>query len=144
MGDEKSALKQYTDMIIRQTNDIQRIVDDFSKFARMPEPDRRKTSLSDLIKDITLLQQSSFPDISIIFHDKTENKYGLFDVTMIGQVFTNLIKNAGEAIYALINSESYVEKDYKGEIIITLKHENEGFVLSILSLIHISEPTRPY
>ena len=50
---------------------------------------------------------------------------------MIGQVFTNLIKNAGEAIYALINSESYVEKDYKGEIIITLKHENEGFVLSI-------------
>ena len=131
VGDEKSALKQYTDMIIRQTNDIQRIVDDFSKFARMPEPDRRKTSLSDLIKDITLLQQSSFPDISIIFHDKTENKYGLFDVTMIGQVFTNLIKNAGEAIYALINSESYVEKDYKGEIIITLKHENEGFVLSI-------------
>ena len=32
-------LEQMTDVIVRQTNDLRRIVDEFSKFARMPEPD---------------------------------------------------------------------------------------------------------
>jgi hypothetical protein len=34
-----------TDVIVRQTNDLRRIVDEFSKFARMPEPDRKETDL---------------------------------------------------------------------------------------------------
>ena len=38
-------LDQYTEVIVRQTNDLRRIVDEFSKFARMPEPDRRETDL---------------------------------------------------------------------------------------------------
>jgi two-component system nitrogen regulation sensor histidine kinase NtrY len=32
--------RQMTDVIVRQTDDLRRIVDEFSKFARMPEPDR--------------------------------------------------------------------------------------------------------
>ncbi|MEM9129297.1 MAG: HAMP domain-containing protein, partial [Pseudomonadota bacterium] len=35
LGEE---LEQLTDVVIRQTNDLRRIVDEFSKFARMPEP----------------------------------------------------------------------------------------------------------
>jgi two-component system nitrogen regulation sensor histidine kinase NtrY len=30
-----------TEVIVRQTNDLRRIVDEFSKFARMPEPETR-------------------------------------------------------------------------------------------------------
>jgi two-component system nitrogen regulation sensor histidine kinase NtrY len=50
---------------------------------------------------------------------------------MMGQVFTNLIKNAGEAVNAYVKSEGFVEKDYKGKISVTLKDENNGFVISI-------------
>jgi two-component system nitrogen regulation sensor histidine kinase NtrY len=30
-----------TEVVVRQTNDLRRIVDEFSKFARMPEPETR-------------------------------------------------------------------------------------------------------
>ncbi|MCB2111687.1 MAG: HAMP domain-containing protein, partial [Rhodobacteraceae bacterium] len=39
VGDEADTLGQMTDVIVRQTNDLRRIVDEFSKFARMPEPE---------------------------------------------------------------------------------------------------------
>ncbi len=38
VGEERAALEQYADVIIRQTSDLRRIVDEFSKFARMPAP----------------------------------------------------------------------------------------------------------
>ncbi len=41
VGDDRAGLEQLTDVIVRQTGDLRRIVDEFSKFARMPEPDRR-------------------------------------------------------------------------------------------------------
>ena len=41
--EDAKACRELTDVIVRQTNDLRRIVDEFSKFARMPEPDRRTT-----------------------------------------------------------------------------------------------------
>jgi two-component system, NtrC family, nitrogen regulation sensor histidine kinase NtrY len=41
-------LDQMTDVIVRQTNDLRRIVDEFSKFARMPEPRGCRTDLAAL------------------------------------------------------------------------------------------------
>ena len=39
---DREALEQMTGVIVRQTGDLRRIVDEFSKFARMPEPERRR------------------------------------------------------------------------------------------------------
>ena len=58
-GDEAEALEQYTDVIVRQTNDLRRIVDEFSKFARMPEPERREHDLTRLVRDAVVLQESA-------------------------------------------------------------------------------------
>ena len=38
-----------TDVIVRQTNDLRRIVDEFSKFARMPEPVLKPVDLAALV-----------------------------------------------------------------------------------------------
>jgi two-component system, NtrC family, nitrogen regulation sensor histidine kinase NtrY len=43
-------------VIVRQTNDLRRIVDEFSKFARMPEPDRREEDLVALVREAVTLQ----------------------------------------------------------------------------------------
>ena len=51
VGDHASDLDQYADVIIRQTNDLRRIVDEFSKFARMPEPVRREEDLVKILTD---------------------------------------------------------------------------------------------
>ena len=98
VGAEEDNLSQYCDVIIRQTNDLRRIVDEFSKFARMPEPIKRSVNITKLLKDVILLFEISSPAIKI----KLKNPHGDINVnvdeTMINQAFTNLIKNAGEAI----------------------------------------------
>ena len=99
LGEENSdKLEAMTDVIVRQTNDLRRIVDEFSKFARMPEPDRREEDLAQLVKDAVLLQQSGQPDIQFVTEIPEASFLTEVDATMISQALTNLIKNAGEAI----------------------------------------------
>ncbi|WP_322865888.1 PAS domain-containing sensor histidine kinase [Aquicoccus sp. G2-2] len=94
---EAASLGELTDVIVRQTGDLRRIVDEFSKFARMPEPVRRQESLSRLVNDAVVLQQSGQPEVTITADLCDDPLEGAFDATMISQALTNLIKNAGEA-----------------------------------------------
>ena len=94
---EAESLSELTDVIVRQTGDLRRIVDEFSKFARMPEPVRRHESLTKLVSDAVVLQQSGQPEVTIAAELADEGLEGEFDATMISQALTNLIKNAGEA-----------------------------------------------
>ncbi len=103
MLDEADAeqLGQLTDVIVRQTNDLRRIVDEFSKFARMPEPERHPEDLAKLLSDAVVLQQSGQPGTSIETDIPEGPVLADLDATMIGQALTNLIKNGGEAIESL-------------------------------------------
>lgn len=97
-GDEdKATLEQYVDVIIRQTNDLRRIVDEFSRFARMPEPDRAETDLARLLRESVLLQQDALKG-ALITDIPEEPVIVDCDAGMLRQAFTNLLKNAGEAI----------------------------------------------
>ncbi len=100
-GEDRDKLESMTDVIIRQTNDLRRIVDEFSKFARMPEPDRRTADLSKLVADAVLLQQTGQPDVRITADLPEAPVLSEVDATMVSQALTNLIKNAGEAIETL-------------------------------------------
>ncbi len=101
VGEDGDKLEQMTDVIVRQTNDLRRIVDEFSKFARMPEPDRRVEDLTHLVSDAVSLQQSGQPDVTITATLPDHPVEAELDATMISQALTNLIKNAGEAIETL-------------------------------------------
>ena len=98
-GDEQ-AVEQMTDVIIRQTNDLRRIVDEFSKFARMPEPDKRSEDIAGLLRSAVVLQEAGQPDVSFDIDIPGTPILTEIDATMISQAFTNLLKNAGEAIEA--------------------------------------------
>ncbi len=94
-------LDQYTDVIVRQTGDLRRIVDEFSKFARMPEPDRREEDLVKILRDAIVLQESGLPGVTLTSDLPSGPIVLELDATMISQALTNLIKNAGEAIESL-------------------------------------------
>jgi len=115
---EPEDLEQYTDVIIRQTNDLRRIVDEFSKFARMPEPDRRDCDLVELVRAAALLQENGQPGVRFVKDIPRIALPMALDATMIGQALTNLIKNAGEAIEA--RQEKPVPDDFVPEIRISL------------------------
>ena len=98
VGDDGDKLNQMTDVIVRQTNDLRRIVDEFSKFARMPEPELRENDLVSLVRDAVTLQEAGQPNVRINSDLPDEIVKADIDSTMISQALTNLIKNAGEAI----------------------------------------------
>ena len=95
--DDREAITQYTDVIIRQTGDLRRIVDEFSRFARMPEPDRRETDLARLLRESVVLQQDAIEG-GVATDIPADPVIVDCDAGMMGQVFTNLLKNAGEAV----------------------------------------------
>ncbi|MCE0506733.1 PAS domain-containing sensor histidine kinase [Roseivivax sp. GX 12232] len=95
---EAERLEQMTEVIIRQTGDLRRIVDEFSKFARMPEPERRPENLTELLRGAVLLQETGQPEVRFEADLPDMPIEAELDATMISQALTNLIKNAGEAI----------------------------------------------
>jgi two-component system nitrogen regulation sensor histidine kinase NtrY len=98
---DSAKLDQMTDVIVRQTNDLRRIVDEFSKFARMPEPELAQSDLTVLIRDAVTLQDAGQPGVTISVDLPAAPVLADLDDTMIGQALNNLIKNAGEAIESL-------------------------------------------
>ncbi|MDE0969452.1 MAG: PAS domain-containing sensor histidine kinase [Octadecabacter sp.] len=103
-GDDVADLEHLTDVIVRQTNGLRRIVDEFSKFARMPEPDRRIYDLAAILRDAVTLQEAGQPSVTFETTIEVREIWADLDISMMSQALTNLIKNAGEAI------ESYKEK----------------------------------
>ena len=112
--EQAEALDQYTQVIVRQTEDLRRIVDEFSRFARMPEPERRETDLVSLVADSVLLQRNGQPGVRIRSDLPDVAVMAEVDATMIGQALTNLIKNAGEAAETL--RERGAPEGYRPEI----------------------------
>lgn len=128
-GDQLDALEQYTDVIVRKTGDLRRIVDEFSKFARMPEPEMRKADLMDLVRDAVLLQQAGQPEVKITLESDARHLETELDQTMIGQALTNLIKNAGEAIE--VYKERGVDEGFEAQIRVRVEARVETAFISI-------------
>ncbi len=103
---EPAELESLTDVIVRQTNDLRRIVDEFSKFARMPEPDRRENDLVQILRDAVILQRNGQPGVRFQAEIPEGPLLMDLDATMISQALTNLIKNAGEATESLVEKGS--------------------------------------
>ncbi|TQS72796.1 PAS domain-containing sensor histidine kinase [Rhodobacteraceae bacterium] len=130
VGDDAGSLDQLTGVIIRQTNDLRRIVDEFSRFARMPEPDRREHDVTYLMRDIVALQEDALhgarlsadlPDHPVIIE---------LDATMIGQAITNLIKNAGEAIESLC--EKGQPEEYDPQVRVEMLDQSDFLIIRIM------------
>lgn len=128
--DGRADLEQYTGVIVRQTNDLRRIVDEFSKFARMPSPERRDHDLVELVRGAVLLQQNALADVDVTAEIEVESATAQVDATMIGQALTNLIKNAGEAIESLYEADQ-APVGHIGRVRVNMDVEEDTAVITI-------------
>ena len=127
---EHDSLKEYADMIIRQTEVLQRIVDEFSKFARMPEPQKTEIYIGDLINSAVLLQRTVYPKIEFNITSKVTGKKILADPRMITQALMNLLKNAAESVVSSVQNQK--EKLLIGIIDITLTEVGDSLMITVL------------
>ena len=89
-----------TDTIIRQVGDIRRMVDEFSAFARMPSAVLKTENLSEIIREAVFPEQFAHGEVSYSVELPDEPVFVECDKRRIGQVMTNLLQNAVEAIAA--------------------------------------------
>jgi two-component system, NtrC family, nitrogen regulation sensor histidine kinase NtrY len=99
--EDGGVFRQCTDTIVRQVDDIKRMVDEFSRFARMPKPVMAQEDIADAVRQVVFLQRVGNPEIDIDLEMAEDPMPARFDRRLISQALTNIIKNATEAITAV-------------------------------------------
>ncbi|HUJ47157.1 MAG TPA: PAS domain-containing sensor histidine kinase [Rhizomicrobium sp.] len=99
---DPEVFQQCTDTIIRQVGDIGRMVDEFSSFARMPQPQMKREIAQELLQQAVFLQRVGNPGIAFVTQVPEAPVYVECDGRLISQALTNVIKNATESIGARI------------------------------------------
>ncbi len=101
ISDDPAVFEQCTETIVRQVDDIKRMVDEFSRFARMPKAVLANEDVADTVRQVVFLLRVAHPDIDFDVELETEAIPARFDRRLISQALTNIIKNATEAITAV-------------------------------------------
>jgi len=83
--------------INKQIKLIEKLVNEFSDFARMPKPIFKKNELNRIIKDTINLMKTNDKDIAIHLNSK-EIHYVNSDIEQLNRVFINLFKNSIESL----------------------------------------------
>ena len=104
--DDPAVFEQCTETIVRQVDDIKRMVDEFSRFARMPKAVLADEDVADTVRQVVFLLRVAHPDIDFDVELEAESMPARFDRRLISQALTNIIKNATEAIAAVPPSDS--------------------------------------
>lgn len=96
--EDLASYQRYTDTIIRHVGDIGRMVEEFVGFARMPDPVFEPENLEALIKKVIFSEKTAHPSIGYRVECTAKNTDMPADERQITRAFTNLLKNAAEAI----------------------------------------------
>jgi two-component system nitrogen regulation sensor histidine kinase NtrY len=105
IGEDRGVFEQCTDTIVRQVDDIRRMVDEFSHFARMPKPVIAAEDVADAVRQTVFLMRVGNSEIEINSDIAEDPMPARFDRRLISQALTNIIKNATEAIAAVPPAE---------------------------------------
>ena len=95
---DRETFEVCTDTIVRQVDDIGRMIEEFSNFARMPAPMLRLENLNELCRQIIFLQRNAHPEVDFIAVMPEDPVYATCDSRQMSQVVTNLVQNAAESM----------------------------------------------
>src|SRR6201996_3338196 len=125
--EDKAVFEQCTETIVRQVDDIRRMFDESSRFARMPKPVIEGEDVADTVRQAVFLMRVGHPDVDINAEIKEEPLRAQFDRRLISQGLTNIIKNAAEAIEAVPAGE--IER---GRIDVIASRENDDIIIDVV------------
>lgn len=130
--EDRDIFDQCTATIVRQVDDIKRMVDEFSSFARMPKPTIDQDDLVDTVRQAVFLTRVGFPEIRFEEHYPEQKILTRFDRRLISQALTNILKNACEAIPESLDSDDSANSSEKKGTISVLMEKSEGHIISIV------------
>jgi two-component system nitrogen regulation sensor histidine kinase NtrY len=102
---DREVFDQCTATIVRQVDDIKRMVDEFSSFARMPKPTIGNEDLAETIRQVVFMMRIAHPEITFVDEVPSGPLVVPLDRRLVSQAVTNIVKNATEAIEAVPETE---------------------------------------
>ena len=126
LTNEGMDFEKYLETINRQIKDIEKLVNEFSNFARMPRPILKKVDIINLInKSLDFIKLSSKNSIKLF--NGTKNQFIIGDEDQLNRVFINLIKNSEESFSEKLQKEP----NFKGNIDIEIDDNNDYIIIKI-------------
>jgi two-component system nitrogen regulation sensor histidine kinase NtrY len=98
LGDEEPIFTECTQTIISQVDVIKNLVNEFSRYARMPVSQRTPNDLNEVIKESVVLFQDAHKGIAFDFQEDANIPRLNLDAEQIRRVMVNLLDNAVAAI----------------------------------------------
>ncbi len=117
--DDGQVFEECTSMIIRQVEELKRLVDEFSNFARMPAANPIPSDIKKIIREALTLYREAHKEVNIEFHDNQEVPIFNLDREQMKRVMINLLDNAIAAV------------EEKGNIVVSLDYD------SLLQMVRI-------
>ena len=125
--EDPAVFEQCTETIVRQVDDIKRMVDEFSRFARMPKAVVADDDVADTVRQVVFLLRVAHPDIDFEVALPAESMTARFDRRLISQALTNIVKNATEAIGAVPAAELG-----RGRIVVSAQRIGKEIVIDVI------------
>jgi len=107
------------------------MVDEFSRFARMPKPVIEGEDVADTVRQAVFLMKVAHPELDIEAEIKQDPLHAQFDRRLISQALTNIIKNATEAIEQ-VPPEELAKDSGKGRIDVVAARDNDDIVIDVI------------
>ena len=124
---EGKNFERYLETINRQIKDIEKLVNEFSNFARMPRPILKKIDVLQLInKSLNFIKLTSKNSINLV--KQTKKLYINGDEDQLNRVIINLVKNSEESFLTL----SQKDPNFKGNIDIEINDNYDYIVIRLI------------
>jgi len=124
---DKADFENYLSIISRQVEDIGKLANEFSDFARMPNSIKKSNNLKKLLQDtINLYKLSENKIIFDLNYNSTTDAFQ-FDLNQISRVLINIIKNSLESIH----EKQELDKDLQGIVNIFVENNNDFIYITI-------------
>ncbi|MCI0468047.1 MAG: PAS domain-containing sensor histidine kinase [Beijerinckiaceae bacterium] len=124
---DRDIFDQCTDTIIRQVDDIKRMVDEFSAFARMPKARLESDDLGECVRQVLFLMRVAYPEIAFEDRLPAAPVHVPFDRRLLAQALTNIVKNATEGI-----AEHPSEDGFKGKVSVTVSVAGNDVTIDVI------------
>ena len=123
INSDSGTFTELIDVIIRQVGDIKRLIDNFTHFAKLPDPILKPCNLYEICKQAVFFIQNASEDVKISLIEANTDLSVNVDERLIHQSIVNLIKNA-------VNALGTVTKDDK-RVQISIKNESNKFMVIV-------------
>jgi two-component system nitrogen regulation sensor histidine kinase NtrY len=114
LGEDSQILRECTQMIVQQVEDLKNLVNEFSRFARLPQLTLSREDINTLVRETLVLYQESEPQVTFTLNLMEPLPPVSLDRDQCKRVLINLVDNALAAMH------------HRGEIILSTALATDG------------------